>query len=58
MSEIRGDVARADRQRNAEVTEQLGPIDAVRKWAENQEISTDEIAELTAMTARLCEEVA
>lgn len=57
VSEIRGDIARADRQRDAEVTEQLGPIQAVRKWAENQEISTEEIAELTAMTASLCEGV-
>ena len=55
VSEIRGDIARADRQRDAEVTEQLGPIDAVRKWADNQEIPAEEIDELAAMTARLME---
>ena len=55
VSEIRGDIARADRQRDAEVTEQLGPIDAVRKWADNQEIPAEEIDELAAMTAQLTE---
>ena len=55
VSEIRGDVTRADRQRDAEITEQLGPIQAVRKWAENQEIPPAEIAELAAMTKQLLE---
>ena len=55
VSEIRGDIARADRQRDAEVTEQLGPIEAVRKWAANQEIPSEEIDELAAMTAQLME---
>ena len=55
VSEIRGDIARADRQRDAELTEQLGPIEAVRKWCANQEIPAEEIDELAAMTARLME---
>ena len=55
VSEIRGDIARADRQRDAEVTEQIGPIEAVRKWCANQEIPAEEIDELAAMTARLME---
>jgi len=55
VSEIRGDIARADRQRDAEVTEQLGPIEAIRKWAGNQEIPDEEIDELAAMTAQLME---
>lgn len=55
VSEIRGDIARADRQRDAEVTEQLGPIEAVRKWCANQEIPAEEIDELAAMTAQLAE---
>ncbi len=55
VSEIRGDIARADRQRDAEVTEQLGPIDAVRKWCANQEIPAEDVEELAAMTAQLME---
>lgn len=55
VSEIRGDIARADRQRDAEVTEQLGPIDAVRKWAANQDLPAGEIDELAGMTAQLME---
>ena len=55
VSEIRGDIARADRQRDAELTEQLGPIDAVRKWCVNQEMPAEDVEELAAMTARLME---
>jgi len=55
VAEIRGDIARADRQRDAEVTEQIGPVEAVRKWAANQEIPAEEIDELAAMAAQLME---
>ena len=55
VSETRRDIARADRQRDAELTEQLGQIEAVRKWCANQEIPAEEIDELAAMTAQLME---
>lgn len=55
VAEIRGDIARADRQRDAAVTEQIGPVEAVRKWAANQEIPAEEIDELAARTAQLME---
>ena len=55
VSEIRGEIARADRVRDAEVNDQLDPIAAVRKWAANQEIPAGEIDELAGMTARLME---
>ncbi len=53
VAEIKGDIARSDRARDDEVTEALGPIEAVRKWATNQEIAPEEINELAAMTAQL-----
>lgn len=55
VSEIKGDIARSDRARDEEVTEALGPVEAVRKWATNQEIAPEEINELAAMTAQLME---
>jgi len=55
VSEIRGEIARADRMRDSDVTDQLDPIAAVRKWAANQEIPAEEIGELAGMTARLME---
>ena len=55
VAEIRGEIARADRMRDADVTDQLDPIAAVRKWAVNQEIPAGEINELAAMTAQLME---
>ena len=55
VAEIRGEIARADRQRDAEVTEQIGPVEAIRKWAANQEIPAGEIDELAGMTAQLLE---
>jgi exonuclease SbcC/exonuclease SbcD len=53
VAEIKGDVQRSDRSRDEEVTEALGPVEAVRKWAVNQEIDAAEIAELVAMTEQL-----
>lgn len=55
VSEIKGDIARSDRARDVDVTEALGPIEAVRKWGSNQEIDPAEINELAAMTAQLME---
>jgi exonuclease SbcC/exonuclease SbcD len=55
VAEIRGDIARSDRMRDADVTEQLLPVEAVKKWAANQEIPAAEIDELAAMTAQLME---
>jgi exonuclease SbcD len=56
VSEIKGDVKRSeDRLRDAEITEALGPIEALRKWACNQEIDPAEIDELAAMTGGLME---
>jgi len=53
VAEIRGEIARADRMRDSGVTEQVGPVEAVRKWAANQEIPAAEIDELAAMTGQL-----
>jgi exonuclease SbcC/exonuclease SbcD len=55
VTEIKGDIARNDRARDEEVTEALGPVEAVRKWATNQSIEALEIEELAAMTAQLME---
>lgn len=55
VAEIKGDIQRSDRARDEEITESLGPVEAVRKWAENQEISPAEVNELAAMTAQLME---
>lgn len=53
VAEIKGDIQRSDRARDTEVTEALGPVEAVRKWAANQEMEPAEIAELAAMTEQL-----
>jgi exonuclease SbcC/exonuclease SbcD len=53
VTEIKGDIERTDRARDEEITESLGPVDAVRRWAANQEMQQDEIDELAAMTAQL-----
>lgn len=55
VAEIKGDVQRGDRARDEEVTEALGPVEAVRKWAVNNDIELAEIDELAAMTAQLME---
>jgi len=53
VSEIKGDIVRSDRARDEEVTEALGPVEAVQRWAENQGIKAAEITELIAMTNEL-----
>ena len=55
VAEIKGDIERADRARDEEVTEALTPVEAVKKWAANQDIPEGEITELVAMTAQLLE---
>lgn len=55
VAEIKGDIQRIDRARDEEVTEALGPVEAVRKWAANQDIAQPEIDELAYMTAQLME---
>lgn len=57
VAEIRIDVERAERSRDREVTEGLGPVQAVERWGLANEKGTEEIAVLQSMTARLCEEV-
>lgn len=57
VTEIKADVHRQDRARDEEVTESLGPIEALAKWAEQREINQEEISELQSITADLLEEV-
>lgn len=55
VSEIRAEVERSERIRDAEVTEGLNPLTALAAWGNNQEIKEPEIAELQAMTTELME---
>ncbi len=55
VAEIKGDIQRTDRARDSEVTEAMGPVEALRRWGENQGIPPSEIDELAAMTAKLME---
>lgn len=57
VAEITANVQRQDRARDQEVTESMGPIEALGKWAEQKEITPEEIAVLQGMTADLLEEV-
>lgn len=58
VQEIKADIQRVERARDREVTETLGPVEAIGKWGQNQEIIEEEIAELQLMTTELLEEVA
>lgn len=55
VAEIRAEVDRSERIRDAEVTEDLGPLTALAAWAANQGHEQAEIAELQAMTTELLE---
>lgn len=55
VAEIRAEVERSERIRDAEVTEDLGPLTALAAWAANQGHEQAEIAELQAMTTELME---
>lgn len=55
VAEIRAEVERAERTRDAEVTEGLTPIAALAAWGTNQALVPAEIAELQALTTELLE---
>lgn len=50
------EVQRQDRARNTEVTETVGPIEAVREWGAGQQLGAGEIEDLVARTGDLLEE--
>ncbi|WP_240421619.1 metallophosphoesterase family protein [Paenibacillus periandrae] len=55
VAEIRAEVERSERIRDAEVTENLSPITALSAWGNNQGYGLEEISELQAMTTELLE---
>lgn len=55
VAEIRAEVERSERVRDAEVTEGLTPIAALAAWGTNQALTPAEIVELQAMTTELME---
>ncbi len=56
VAEIKGDIERAaDRMRDESLTEAIGPVEAVRRWAAASEIDDAEADILAAMTAELME---
>lgn len=57
VAEIKADIERSDRVRDVEVTESLGPLTALAKWAENQGIAAGEVQEMQALTSDLLEVV-
>lgn len=57
VHEIKANVERTERTRDSEVTESLGPLQAVGKWAAQQGIEDTETHLLQSMTAALLEEV-
>jgi exonuclease SbcC/exonuclease SbcD len=57
VAEIKADVQRQERARDNEVTESLGPVEALARWGEGQGIPVEEIAVLQSMTAELMEVV-
>jgi exonuclease SbcC/exonuclease SbcD len=56
VAEIRAEVERSERIRDAEVTDDLSPLTALAAWGANQGHDPAEIAELQAMTTELLEE--
>lgn len=55
VAEIRAEVERSERIRDAEVTEELNPLTALAAWGSNQRYEPTEITELQAMTTELME---
>ena len=56
VAEIKGEIERAaDRLRDEGLTEAIGPVEAVRRWAAANDIEDAEADELAAMTAELLE---
>ncbi|QVL37007.1 metallophosphoesterase family protein [Aminirod propionatiphilus] len=57
VTEIRLDAAKSERSRDSEVTESLGPVQAVERWGFAHGKTEGEIGVLQSLTARLVEEV-
>lgn len=57
VQEIRIESERSDRARDKEVTETMGPVDAVEKWCVQQGKDAEEVDSLKSLAARLLEEV-
>ncbi|HBS60604.1 MAG TPA: hypothetical protein DEA44_15260, partial [Firmicutes bacterium] len=56
VAEIKGEIERAaDRLRDEGLTEAVGPVEAVRRWAAANDIEDAEAEELAAMAAELLE---
>lgn len=58
IHDVKAEVQRQDRARDEDVTEAMGPVEALGRWAQQQEIADAEIVMLQSMTAKLLEEVA
>jgi exonuclease SbcD len=56
VQEIKIEVERAERSRDREVSEGLGPMEALTKWCERQEIEDEETCALTDLTQELLKE--
>lgn len=57
VTEIRLDIQKTERSRDSEVTESLGPVQAVERWGEANGKTAAEIALLQSRTVHLLEEV-
>jgi len=57
VQEIKIEVERSERSRDKEVTESIGPLDAIAKWGAQQGIEETEIHMLACLTQELLEEV-
>jgi exonuclease SbcD len=57
VQEIKIEAERAGRSRDKEVTELMGPLDALYKWGAQQDIDEMEIHKLACLTQELLEEV-
>lgn len=57
VQEIKQEIERVDRVRDSQVTESIGPLDALTFWAANQGMSYEESQALTVMTMELLEGV-
>lgn len=55
VAEIRAEVERSERIRDAEVTEGLNPLTALAAWAGNQGYEPSVVSELQALTTELME---
>lgn len=53
VQEIKGEIQNADRTRDKEVTESIGPVKAVALWGKNNSLTPEQTAELCAGTEEL-----